>query len=109
MQGLAFTGFGFGGLTLAPLIGNYLVPNLGWQNTYVVMAFLVSAVIFPLTVSVVKDYPSQKGLRAYGEGAAELSDYHGAERTEVAGLNMGEALRTFTFWSIVGNTFFKRE
>lgn len=101
MQGLAFTGIGFGGLALAPLIGNYLVPNLGWQSTYVVMAFLVSAVMFPLTVFVVKDHPSQKGLRAYGEGVAEPLDYCGTERAEAKGLGMREALTTFTFWTIV--------
>jgi MFS family permease len=100
MQGLAFTGIGFGGLALAPLIGNYLVPNLGWQNTYVVMALLVSIVMLPLIGLVIKDRPSIKGLRAYGENLAEPHIHNCNEHAGAFSLGTRQAVATSTFWTI---------
>ncbi|MFC2003670.1 MFS transporter [Chloroflexota bacterium] len=103
MQGLAFTGIGFGGLVMTPLIGNYLLPNLGWQSVYLVIAFILSATMLPLIFFVVRNHPQQKGLLAYGQEAAEIPDKNGAKIKAATGLSVKEALGTPTFW-IVGLT-----
>ena len=101
MQGLAFTGIGFGGLALAPLIGNYLIPNLGWRSTYLVMAFLLLVTMLPLIFFVVKDHPRQKGLLPYGIETAEVLDNNGSKIEAASGLSLKQALATTAFWIVV--------
>jgi len=101
MQGLAFTGIGFGGLALAPLIGNYFILNLGWSDTYLVMAFLLLVTMLPLIFFVIKDHPHQKGLRPCGQEAAEVADDNGSITKGATGLSLKEALGTLTFWVVV--------
>ena len=100
MQGLAFTGIGFGGLALAPLIGNYLIPNLGWHNTYLVMAFLLLVTMLPLIFFVVRDYPQQKGLLPHGQEVAEVPDNNGSKIEAASGLSLKQALGITTFWIV---------
>lgn len=101
MQGLAFTGIGFGGLTLAPLVGNYLVPNLGWRSTYLVMALLLLVTMLPLTILVVRDHPRQKGLLPHGLETAEVMSNNSPKIETASGLNLKQALWTTTFWIVV--------
>ena len=101
MLGLAFTGIGMGGLALAPLIGNYLTPNLGWRSAYLVMASLLLAIILPLIFFVIKDHPSQKGLLAYGLEVTEVLDNNGPKIKAASGLSLKEALETPVFWIVV--------
>ena len=74
MQGIAFTGIGLGGLAIAPLLGNYLVPNLGWRSAYSIMAVLLAVIMLPLILIVVKDHPRQKGTQPYGAETMEFPD-----------------------------------
>ncbi len=104
MQGMAFTGIGIGGLVLAPLIGNYLIPNLGWRNTYLVMAFILLVIMLPLLLFVFKDYPHQKGLLPYGQEEAKVMGDNGSKTEGATGLNLREVLGTPAFW-IVAFTF----
>jgi len=101
MQGIAFTGIGLGGLAIAPLLGNYLIPNLGWRGAYLVMAFLLLVIMLPLIILVIKDRPYQKGIRPYGWETVEMSDDHGSEKEEGTGLSFREALATINFWVVV--------
>lgn len=101
MQGLAFTGIGFGGLALAPLIGNYIIPSLGWRSAYLVIAFLFLVTMLPLVFFVVKDHPHQKGFRPYGQQTAEVPDDNGSKTKAATGLSLKEALKTLAFWLVV--------
>lgn len=101
IQGLAFTGIGIGGLTMAPLIGNYLIPNLGWRNAYLVMAFLLLVITLPLLFFVVKNHPRQNGLHPYGQEVAEVPDDYSSKTKGITGLSLKEAMGTLTFWIIV--------
>ena len=103
MQGLAFTGIGFGGLALAPVVGNYLIPNIGWRSSYLVMALLLLAVMLSLILFVVRNHPYQKGLHPYGQEAAEVPDDAASAIEKETGLSLKEALGTPAFW-IVGFT-----
>ena len=100
MQGLSFIGIGFGGFAFGPLIGNYLIPNLGWRNTYAVMA-LLSAVIMTLVILfLVKNHPREKGLSPYGAEATEIADDNDSEAGKIPGLTLKEALGRSAFWLI---------
>jgi len=101
MQGLSFIGIGFGGFAFGPLIGNYLIPNLGWRNTYAVMA-LLSAVIMTLVILfLVKNHPRDKGLSPYGAEATEIADDNDSEVVKIPGLTLKEAHGRSAFWLIV--------
>lgn len=101
IQGLAFTGIGIGGLAMAPLIGNYLIPNLGWRNAYLVMAFLLLVLTLPLLLFVVKNHPRQNGLHPYRQEVAEVPDDYSSKTKGITGLSLKEAMGTLTFWIIV--------
>ena len=101
IQGLAFTGIGIGGLAMAPLIGNYLIPNLGWRNAYLVMAFLLLVITLPLLFFVVKNHPRQNVLHPYGQEVAEVPDDYSSKTKGITGLSLKEAMGTLTFWIIV--------
>ncbi|MFC1990667.1 MFS transporter [Chloroflexota bacterium] len=103
MQGLAFAGIGFGGLALSPVVGNYLIPNIGWRNTYLAMALLVLAIMLLLILFVVRNHPHQRGLQPYGKEKAEASSVGTIEINAETGLSFKEALGTPTFW-VVGVT-----
>jgi MFS family permease len=105
MQGLALTGRGFGGLTLAPLLGNYLIPSLSWRGAYLAMAPLLLVIMLPLLCFVVKDHPQQKGLRPYGQEPSQALLNPGSDTEEATGFSFREALRIPAFWFIV-STFF---
>jgi MFS family permease len=100
MQGLSFIGIGFGGFAFGPLIGNYLVPNLGWRNTYVVMALLSVVIMTLVILFLVKNHPRQKGLSSYGAEAMGIPDGHGPEAGKAPGLSVKEALGRSAFWLI---------
>ena len=100
VQGLAFTGIGLGGIVLAAPIGNYLIPNIGWRNTYLVIALFLLFIMLPLLLFVVKNHPYQKGLHPYGQEVAEVADGHGSKIKEITGLSLKEATGTLTFWVI---------
>jgi MFS family permease len=54
--GFASTGVGIGALSIAPLIGGYIIPNFGWKMGYIVMAVLIFSVI-PFTLLIIKSRP----------------------------------------------------
>jgi len=100
MQGLSFIGLGFGGFAFGPLIGNHLIPNLGWRDTYAVLA-LLSAVIMALVILfLVRNHPRDKGLSPYGAEATEMLDAHRLQAEKAPGLSLKETLGTSAFWLI---------
>ncbi len=90
--GLAFTGSGFGGMILQPIIGKLIVSQ-GWRNTYLILAVLMFVLVVPCTVFIIKDYPADKGLEPLG-GVKK------AETGVVAddGMTLAEARKKPYFW-----------
>ena len=101
MQGIAFTGIGLGGVAVAPMLGNFLIPTVGWRGAYLVMGCLLLVIMLPFILFVVKDRPQQKGLSPYGWEADEVKDGSSPETEKESGLSFKESMATVTFWIIV--------
>ena len=100
MQGITFIGIGFGGVVFGPFIGNYLIPNLGWRNAYLVTG-LLSAVIMTLVILfLIKNNPRDKGLTPYGVEATEAAKEQVSEASKTSGFSLKEALGMSAFWLI---------
>ena len=100
MQGLSFIGIGFGGFAFGPLIGNYLIPHLGWRNTYAVMALLSVVIMTLVILFLVKNHPRDKGLSPYGAEVTEIAEDHGPKARKASGLSVKETLGRSAFWLI---------
>jgi MFS family permease len=92
--GLAFTGSGLGGMILQPIIGK-LIVNVGWRNTYAILAVLMFVLVVPCTVFIIKDYPSDKGLQPFG-GVPKAVD--NAPVVEEGGMTLAQARKKAYFW-----------
>jgi len=102
--GIMAVGIGTGILVLAPIFGSYLLPNFGWRTSYFALAILTWLLI-PLALFVVRTKPAEKGLYPYGiespEGMAEVEALH----STAEGFSPKMALGTLAFW-LLAVTFF---
>jgi len=96
--GLMASGVGGGGLVLAPVVGAYLLPHLGWSQAYLVLAILCWAIIIPLVLFVIRTRPEEKGLAAYG---AEVGARTAGPSRPLQGVTLKVAAGTVAFWLIV--------
>lgn len=73
MIALVMSGLGIGGIVFNPVIsalvnsGGMFGFAEGWRSAYVVLGGIVLIICLPVAVFVLRDYPSDKGLRPYGE------------------------------------------
>jgi MFS family permease len=97
--GIATTGISAGGIVFVPL-AQHLVSTQGWRRAYVVLAFLVVALVLPPVLALMRRDPADLGLEPDGlpparPGAAELSLVeHEIERS----VRPEVAFRQATFW-----------
>jgi len=98
--GITSAGTGVGGLALAPLIGGYLIPNLGWRASYLALALLTWVLIIPLALLVIKTKPADMGLYPDGIEAREAVAVTKASLPVSEGLTQKMALATSGFWLI---------
>lgn len=98
--GIMSTGIGIGGLVIAPLTGGYLIPNLGWNMSYLVLALLTWVLIIPLTLLIVRMKPADMGLYPDGTESPEVVIENDASPSAVPGLTLKAALATPSFWLI---------
>lgn len=98
--GLMASGVGMGGLVLAPVAGAYLLPHLGWSQSFLVLGVLCWAVIIPLAVFVIRTRPEEKGLAAYGAEGGRDGRTSGPARPR-QGVTLKTASGTVAFWLIV--------
>jgi len=102
--GIASTGIGAGGFAMAPLIGGYLIPNLGWRTSYLALAVLIWIVIIPLALLVFKAKPADMGLYPYGVEAPENITVNKTLPSATEGLTAKMALATPALW-LIGISF----
>lgn len=76
---------GTGGFIVAPIVG-YLIPEIGWRNTYFVMGIFAILIICPLALFILKTKPAD-----VKKGEASLT-----------GLSLKEAKNTTAFWLMTG-------
>ncbi len=97
--GITVAGIGAGGFILARVIGGYLIPGIGWRNSYLVMG-LFALLLIPLGLLLVKSKPADMGLYPDGITASEAV---AEAKTRPAGSGVWTlkmALYTSTFWLI---------
>lgn len=63
--GIAMLGGGLGGLILSPII-NYLIYNVGWRQTYLILGIICFVITALVVIFIMEDCPERKGLLAYG-------------------------------------------
>ena len=100
--GLAAVGTSVGGLVLPDLMSHWIAV-WDWRVGLRALAALTAVCVIPLTVFVLRDYPSDKGLEP--EGAENAGE--GAEPQEAGsgpGRSMAEILRDRSFW-VIGLSF----
>jgi len=98
--GIMSAGLGAGGLVLAPLIGGYLIPTLGWRIAFRVLAGLVWTLI-PVALLVIKTRPSDLGLHPDGQAGPGGGTREKTSITLSGGLSTRMAVAVPTFWFIV--------
>ncbi len=97
--GFMAAGVGAGGLVLAPVVGTYLLPSLGWSTSFLVLGALCWAVIIPLAAIVIRTRPEEKGLRPYG-AEESVTPRLDSPRLSKVGIPLKLAIATMTFWLI---------
>lgn len=87
-MGVTMMGTSFGGMILVPVV-DYAIRAGGWRFGYEVVAAPIFLILLPLLIFVVRGKPPGETRQ-------------GAEHTAVSveGLELGEALRTRSFWLI---------
>ncbi len=65
-MGAAFTGSGFGGVMMIPIV-NYIVTAFGWRIGYMVVAGIFLLLLLPLVAIFLKKFPEQKGFVRMGQ------------------------------------------
>ncbi len=96
--GLTFMGSGIGGMIYNSL-GGYLIAAVGWRSTIMIYALLLTLVMLPVVLFVVKVRPQDADLLPYGgeEGAALAAE------AEPSGLTLREAARGGRFYLIAAS------
>jgi MFS family permease len=94
-------GASMAGMSVLVPVAMWLVINVGWRATYVLLGIAVVAVVVPLALWVVRETPESMGLTPDGlpRQPAALAGA-AVERTEV-----GEALQALAFWQLAGGLF----
>jgi MFS family permease len=99
-------GAGTSGLIFTPLVIVYLIPNLGWSNSYLVFAVITALVAIPLAVLVIRTTPAEKGLLPDGEIRSESFAAGEVKTHATDDLPFKKALSTWTFWLLAAAILF---
>jgi len=93
-----------------PIFGAYVLPQLGWSNTYLTLAAIIVAVIVPLSLLVIRTKPSEMGL--YPDGKDTLAVVNASATSAAAGsqgLALKMAIATSAFWVIAVYALFNHQ
>lgn len=92
--GLVMAGTGFG-YAYVPVLVRYLIDEYSWQTAYYGLAGIVAFISLPLVYAVMRESPSELGLRPDGD-AEGTPPPRAASRS--VGFTLPEVLRSRTFW-----------
>jgi MFS family permease len=93
VNGLVLSSVGIGIMVVSPL-ANQLILAFGWKTTFLVFGIAI-LLINTVCAQFLKRDPYSIGLVPFGEDAAQRS-----VKTGLQGLSLGEAVRTYQFWSV---------
>lgn len=91
--GLCSAASGIGGVLFNPL-GGYLIETYGWRNTYLIFGIIILVVVTPLLGLLLRNYPSEKGLKPFGEKAESVE----APKT---GMDYSIAIKSPVFYALM--------
>jgi len=94
--GLCSAASGIGGVVFNPL-GGYLIANFGWRNTYLIFGGIVLVIVTPLLALLLRNYPADKGQKAFGEKQSE---------TMKSGADYSAAIKSPIFYALIAFAFF---
>ena len=96
--GAMMMGPGIAGIIFTPLVIVYLLPNLGWDNTYLIYAAITAVLAIPLAILVIRTHPTDMGLLPDGRDASEIAGIAADRALSNQGLPFKNALTTQAFW-----------
>jgi len=97
--GITTSGVGFGLFIMAPFAA-YLIANVGWRISYIVMGVMAWLFIIPMALLLRKE-PREMGLLPNGVESNEgsIGESNGVERNDrPTGFSLSHALQTRNFW-----------
>lgn len=103
--GVMSSGIGAGGLAIAPLVGSYLMPSLGWRHSYLALGVVTCAVMIPVTLTLVRTRPQERGLHPDGADKAPVPDTTIHGHPQASDVSHRVALTTLVFWLIATSYF----
>ena len=99
--GIGGAGSGLGTMAMAPF-ATYLISNLGWRMSYIVIGLVTWLVVIPLSM-LLKNDPSQIGTLPDGvkleAATAKVRNREGS--SQLSGLSLLQSSRTGSFWLIL--------
>ena len=93
-------GPGTAGLLFTPLVIIYLLPNLGWSNTYLIYAAISGGIGIPLGALVIRTKPADMKLLADGKATTEASGIDMEAAITTQGIPFRNAFTTQAFWLV---------
>ncbi len=100
--GLTTSGVGLGTVIMAPF-ATYLIANLGWRRSYIVIGIMAWVLIIPMAYLLRKD-PGEMGLLPDGaksnKGKIERSGLSEGS-TQPTGISLLHAFKTRNFWCLL--------
>lgn len=91
--GIAMCGSGIGGI-IFPMLGTWLIGEVGWRLTYPIIAVIICAMVLPWTIFVFRLHPSELGLEPYG---AKKGEADATKAAHVQGFPAKKAIFTLAF------------
>ena len=89
------TGFALGGFVMLPLLA-LVIDVTDWRGGFLFSGALAVGVVVPVTVFVLRDWPSDKGTWADGVPSGDTRD--SASLHEAPGLTLSQTMRQPLFW-----------
>ncbi|MBX2822516.1 MAG: MFS transporter [Rhodothermaceae bacterium] len=91
------------GLGLFPVGVNWLIPELGWRNTYIALGCVLLFGMVPIGYIFFRDRPEQFGLHPDGIHPIRSFNHSAPPPIEEDNWTRNEAMRTPAFWVIAGS------
>ena len=91
-------GPGIAGLLFTPVVLIYLLPNLGWSNTYLIYAAITGGLGIPLAALVIRTEPSDMDELPDGKANISASNTDAESVLITEGITLRHALSTQAFW-----------
>ena len=91
-------GPGIAGLLFTPVVLIYLLPNLGWSNTYLIYAAITGGLGIPLAALVIRTKPSDMDELPDGKANISTSNTDAESVLITEGITLRHALSTQAFW-----------